>query len=113
LSRRGMRTIAKQIEACFQENERAAGRALLRRKRVVAKGAGPWFDVRVRAHEGELDVVVSADARGIAMSCPCDRFATRGSCGHAWAAVLAIDQIAARNARTAATPAPGNTSSAE
>lgn len=103
-----MKTLAKTVELWFTDADRAGGRHLLRRKRVTASGAGPWFEVRVRASDGDMDVHVVTSPSASSISCPCERFTQRGSCAHAWAAVLAIDRLLKRSRDRGAERADGD-----
>jgi hypothetical protein len=86
------RSFARALETRFDDADRAGGRALLRRRRVRGNAAGPWFEVDVRSPEGPVLVTLAPDERAVGMSCPCRRFGERGSCPHAWAALLALDR---------------------
>ena len=86
------RSFARALEGQFDEADRTAGRALFRRRRVHGKAVGAWFAADVRGPEGPIEVMLTPDERAVAMSCPCRRFGARGSCAHAFAALLALDR---------------------
>ena len=95
IHRRGPRSLARSLEARFDDHDCSLGRALLRRRRVRLAARDERVQrVRVRAPDADHDVVVTTDERGIieALVCPCERFTREGHCGHAWGAALAIDR---------------------
>lgn len=84
----------REISKTYDRRVQAAGRALLRRRRVQLEQLQPWLvKARVRASDADLAVFVALGAsRVLAASCPCDLFRETHACAHAWSALLAVEE---------------------
>ena len=80
--------------SAFTSEDRATGRALLRRRRVQLHDNDAYMvTAKVRAPDGDFHVYVGfVLGSPFLVTCECPRHCATGGCAHAWAALLAIDR---------------------